>query len=242
MRVLPPFLLCLVLLSQTCVADDQADARALVEKAIAAIGGEAKLAKFTAETWKSKGTYYGMGDGVPYTGNYSLHWPGKFRMEIEGVFVIVLNNDKGWVKAGDMVTELNADQFKHQQEEHYGGWVASLLPLKEKEFKLSTTGESKIDNRDCLGVRVSREMHRDVNLYFDKQTGLLAKCEHNVNAPELGDKDVLQEVFYAGYQEADGVKVATKVTLKRDGKLFVEAENSDIKAHGTLDDSVFAKP
>lgn len=242
MRVLPPFLLCAVLLSQTCVADDAADARALVEKGIAVVGGAEKLAKFSAETWTSKGTFYGMGDGVPYTGKYALQWPGKFRMEIEGAFLLVLNGDKGWVKVADTVTELNAEQLSQQQEEHYGGWVASLLPLKEKEFKFATTGEVKIDNRDCVGVRVSREKHRDVNLYFDKQTGLLAKSEHTVNAQELGGKEVLQEVHYAGFQEIDGVKVPTKVTLKRDGKLFVEGDNTDIKAHGTLDDSVFAKP
>src|SRR2546428_8816628 len=53
-------------------ADDQADARAIVAKAIKAVGGEQKLEKFKAQTWREVGTYYGMGDGLPYTGNYAV--------------------------------------------------------------------------------------------------------------------------------------------------------------------------
>lgn len=223
-------------------ADDQADALALVKKSLVAMGGEEKVAKFKAQSWKEKGTYYGMGDGLPFTGNYTAQWPHQFRMEIEGVFTIVINKDKGWVKTQDAVNELPAEQLKHQHEELYGGWVSSLLPLKDKSFTLSPVGEVKIDSRDAIGIRVSSKDHQDVNLYFDKQTNLLIKMEHNVHADELGGKEVLQETFLADYGEADGVKVPMKATLKRDGKLFVEAEMSAIKAEGTLDDSVFAKP
>src|SRR5205807_2708706 len=72
-----------------CAGED--DARAIVNKAIQAAGGEKKLAKHNAVTMKEKGTYYGMGEGLPYTGNYSFQWPNQFRMEIEGVFLIVVN-------------------------------------------------------------------------------------------------------------------------------------------------------
>src|SRR5208282_5412821 len=76
---------------------DDKDARAIIAKAIKAAGGEAKLAKLKASTWKEKGTYYGMGDdGFPYTANYAIQWPGQFRLEVEGVFTIVLDGDKGW--------------------------------------------------------------------------------------------------------------------------------------------------
>lgn len=242
MRTLWFAVLVALVLTPVVRADDQADALALVSKSIAAMGGAEKVAKFKAQTWKEKGIYYGMGDGLPYTGNYAVQWPNQFRMEIEGVFTIVLNGDKGWVKTQDAVNEIPAEQLKHQQEEHYGGWVSSLLPLKDKMFTLSPVGELKIDNRDAVGIRVSSKDHRDVNLYFDKQTNLLIKTEHNVNANELGGKEVLQETFLTEYREADGVKVPMKVTLKRDGKLFVEAENSEVKGVGMLDDSVFAKP
>ena len=40
-------------------ADDQADLRKVIDKAIKASGGEEKLAKFKAETFKMKGKFYG---------------------------------------------------------------------------------------------------------------------------------------------------------------------------------------
>jgi hypothetical protein len=38
-------------------ADDQADAAAIVEKGLKAVGGREKVAKYKASTWKETGTY-----------------------------------------------------------------------------------------------------------------------------------------------------------------------------------------
>src|SRR5262249_29297540 len=84
----------------TTKADDADQARAIIDKAIKAVGGEEKIAKFKTQTWKNKGTYYGMGDGVPYTAIYAVSWPDKSRFEVEGGFIIsVLDGDKGWMQA-----------------------------------------------------------------------------------------------------------------------------------------------
>src|SRR6185503_2550966 len=90
-------------------ADDQADALAIVAKSIKATGGEEKLAKYNAQTWKETGTYYGMGAGLPYTGNYAAQWPKQFRMEIETVFTIVINGDSGWVQAAGETNAMTAE-------------------------------------------------------------------------------------------------------------------------------------
>src|SRR5262245_57605941 len=116
------FLVCFLALNVTsrAQADDQAEARAIIDKAIQAAGGEAKLDKFRAHTWKEKGTYYGMGDGIPYTGSYAVQWPGQFRMEIEGYFTMVLNNDKGWMKMpGGDTLEMSKEQLAEHKENHY---------------------------------------------------------------------------------------------------------------------------
>ena len=80
-------------------ADDPADARAIIDKAINALGGKDKLAQLKAQTWSESGTYYGQGKGLPYTGKYALQFPNQFRMEIEGVFTMVVNGDQGWLKS-----------------------------------------------------------------------------------------------------------------------------------------------
>lgn len=223
-------------------ADAQSDARAIIDKAIQAQGGEAKLAKFKAQTWKEKGTYYGQGNGLPYTGSYALQWPNQFRMEIEGVFTIVVNGDKGWVKQQNDTKEMSKEQLAAQKEELHGGWVSHLLPLKDKAYTLAPLGETKVNDKAAVGVKVAHKGHADVELYFDKATGLLAKSVYPVKSPEQQFKEVKQEVFYSDYREIAGVKIPMKIVLKRDGKLFVEAENLDVMPVEKLDNKVFDKP
>ena len=223
-------------------ADDAADARAIVAKAIKALGGEEKLSKFKAQTSKETGTYYGMGDGLPYTSNYAVQWPHQFRMEIVGVFTMVMNGDKGWMQMNGETREMTADELKVTQDDHFAGWITQLTPLKDKQFKLSTVGESKINDRPAVGVRVSVEKRKDVNLYFDKESGLLVKEDHRAISQEQGGKEVNQEIFFNEYKEIEGAKIATKYLIKRDGEKFVESEVHDIQAVGKLDDSVFGKP
>ncbi|MBY0522634.1 MAG: hypothetical protein K2R98_04525 [Gemmataceae bacterium] len=224
------------------VADDKADAQAIVDKALKALGGEAKLAKFKAQTWNEKGTYYGMGEGLPFTGKYAIQFPDKFRMEIENVFTIVVDGDKGWMQGGGETKDLTKEQLAGQKQMLYGGWVSSLQTIKDKEFTLATQGEIKIDKDAALGVKVSRKGKPDVLLFFDKATGLLAKSEFPVLSDELKGKEVKQETFFSEYKEVDGVKIPMKVVIKREGKVFVEAQLQDVKPLDKVDPKLFAKP
>jgi hypothetical protein len=226
-------------------ADDADAARAVIDKAIKAAGGEEKLAKFKSHTWKNRGTYYGMGmtDGVPYTANYAVAWPDKFRFEVEGGFMtLVLDGDKGWMQAMGDTREFSKEEMAQQKEDLYANGVTTLMPLKDKAFKLSLTGETKINDKPALGVKVSHKDRQDVMLYFDKDSGLLVKSERKTKVPEEGNKEVTQETLYGDYQDIEGAKMSLKITILRDGKKFVEGENFDIKPVDKLDDKTFAKP
>ena len=230
-----------VTLDSQAVGADDAPA-AIIEKSLKAVGGEANFIKHRAARWNETGTYYGSGQGQPYGGKYDIQLPGQFRMEIEGVFLIVVNGDKGWMQAGGETREMTKEEWLEQAESLHGSWVSSLVPLREKKYKLAALGDSKVEDRAVVGVRVSCEGHRDVELYFDKETGLLAKVEQRVKAAEMGGKEVTQSAIYRNYREVDGAKIPMKLAVLRDGKQFVEAEVKEYKAAGKLDDSVFAKP
>jgi hypothetical protein len=235
--------LCLLVpLTTRATAEDQADAKAIVERAIKAAGGEKNLARFKAHTWNEKGTYYGQGKGQPFTGKYAVQWPGQFRMEIEGVFTLVVDGDKGWLKSGGETTAMPKEMLAGQQGSLYGGWVSTLLPLAGKEFTLATLPAIKIDDRPAMGVKVTRKGYPDVQLYFDKGTGLLAKSEFTVRSEEEKGKQVKQESFFSAHKEIDGTKIPMKMVIKRDGKVFLEAEHYDMKPAEKLDAKVFAKP
>jgi hypothetical protein len=67
------------------------------------------------------------------------------------------------------------------------------------------------------------------------------KSEYRALSPEQG-KEVLNESYFKNYKLVEGVRTPTTIIMKQDGKLFVEANITDLKAVGKLDDSVFAKP
>ncbi|MFL5330877.1 MAG: hypothetical protein ACJ8C4_18425 [Gemmataceae bacterium] len=224
-------------------ADNSADARAVVDKAIEAAGGTEKLAKFNTTTFKQKGTYYAQGRSIPFTAKYAVQWPDRFRMEAEGAFTLVLDGDKGWTETQGKAEELSRDVFAEQKANNYFGWVTTLLPLqKDSGFKLGTQPASEVEGRAVEVVKVSRAGHADVILFFDKQTALLVKSEYRGTAKDLGGKEVLFESFYKDYQRNEGAKLPTKLLMKRDGDKRVESEIFDMKAEKKLEEKLFTKP
>jgi hypothetical protein len=224
------------------VKADEAKARQVVDKAIKTLGGADKITRYPCSTFKQKGTYYGQGQGLPYEGVNSIQHPDRFAVEIQGVFKLVVNGKQGWTKMGDMTKEMTAEELDVQRGQIYHGWVASLLPLKEKEYKLSEFGNDTINGRPAVGVNVNRDGRPTVTLLFDKEKGLLLKSSTIVKSPENDNKEVVEEVIYSEYKEVEGIPSPTKLLINRDGKKFVEAEISDLKLLEKLDDSVFGKP
>jgi ribosomal protein L20A (L18A) len=220
-------------------ADEPKD---IIEKAIKATGGEEKLAKYKAQTWSAKGKYYGMGEGQDYTAEYAMQHPDKFKFTVTGIFTIVYDGSKGWRKMGEETSEMTPEQLTEQKEQMYAGYIATLLPLREKTYTLTPLGEVKVGNRAAVGVKVSSKGHRDVNLYFDKESNLLTKSETTVKDEQQNGKEVNQEELYSDHQDVEGVKIPMKMTITRDGKKFVEAENSNVKLLEKLDDNTFTKP
>ena len=229
-------------------ADDSADARALVDKAVKAHGGQDKLDKFAGQVVKFKGQFHGMGQAVPMTGEVAVQGATRQKIDVEVEaggqkfqVAFVLNGDKGWAKIGNETKEMTKDELAEAKEQAYAGWVATLAPLKDKGFTLATVGEIRIDKRPALGVKVTSKGHRDVDLYFDKESGLLVKVETRVKDEGSG-QEVTEETFPGEYKDVQGTKQAMKFTVKRDGKLYMEGEATEVTLAEKLDDNVFAKP
>ena len=232
----------------TARADEQSDLKAVIDKALKAHGGADNITKYKAATSKVKGTFYGSGQEISFTGDYASQAPGqranRIEAEVNGMkfaFAQVVNGDRGWKKTNDQVEELDKDTLAEEKERTYSDWLSSLAPLRDKEFKLSTLGESKIGKQTAVGVNVARKDHRDVKLFFDKASGLLLKKETRLKDIE-GGREVNQETFYHDYKIVQGVQHAMKMEIKWDGKPYVEFEVTEIKPEEKLDESVFAKP
>jgi hypothetical protein len=219
---------------------DAKDARAIIDKAIKAGGGEEKLQRHQSTTFTEKGNYYGMGEGLPYTGSYHVQWPDQFKMEIQGLFTMVLNKDKGWMNFGGEAKELGKEELANQIKDTKAGWICTLLPLKDKAFTLTVIGEAQVEKKPATGVKVTRKDYPEVQLYFDKDSGRLVKSGFRSFAQDLM-KEVNLEHFYYDYKEMDGAQVPTRMVIKRDGKLFIDSTMVELKA-GKIDNKVFAMP
>src|SRR5687768_11645415 len=86
-------------------AQEAKEAGVILDKAIKALGGEEKLGKLKAITWKTKGTLTLMGSDNPITTNSTMQGLDHIRQEFEGEFggnkiqgVTVVAGDKGWRK------------------------------------------------------------------------------------------------------------------------------------------------
>ena len=239
-----------LLLGGAVRADDAADVKAVLDKAIAAHGGADNLTKYKAATMRIKGKIHGViADALVYSGEVASQLPDRLRVEVSVTVmgmdfktVQVLSGDKGWVQLNDKVMEMSKEQLAESKEQMYVSAVSHLVALRDKAYKLSPLGDGKVDGKDAVGVRVEHKDHRDVSLWFDKKGGLLLKSETRAKDPMAGDKEFTVEALYADYKKVDGVQAAHKITVKRDGKLFVESDSSDLKVADKLDDSTFEKP
>ncbi len=228
-------------------ADEQADLQKIIDKAIKAQGLD-KAPKHKAATFKLKGVVHTNGMDIDFTGEYQTQEPDKVRvvttvtvMGNEITFTSVLNGDKGWLQVMGNTQEMDKDAIAAAKEEIYAGKVNDLTTLKEKGYKLSSLAERKFGDRTAVGITVSHEGHKDIFLFFDKETGMLLASERQARDAMSG-QEFKQESQYGDYKEVDGVKRPHRINIKRDGEKFVEGEITEYKTLDKLDDSVFAKP
>ena len=235
-------------------ADDAADAKAVVEKAVKARGGSDNLAKYKADVLKIKGAVHVSGLDIDFTGEISFQQPDKSRAVIEGTVMgtnfkstRVVNGDKGWIDdlVGDarQLRDMSKEELAEERESQNANSIARLAVLADKAYTLSTVGESKVGDKEAVGILVKRKGYRDVSLFFDKKTHLLLKSETRVKDPQGGgDTEFTQEAFYDDYKKVGDLQVAHKLTIKRDGKAFLESEATEFKPEEKLVDGLFAKP
>jgi len=227
---------------------DDAGANAILDKAIKALGGEEKLSKAKAATWKAKGTISFNGNENQFSSQMTIDGLDRFRSEFEGTFngndvkgVTVLNGDKGWRKFGDNGMELDEDGVANEKRRLYLQVVpATLVSLKGKDFKVETAGEEKVGDKPALGLKVKGPDGKEFTLYFDKESGLPVKLVATVMG--FGGEEFTQETTYSTYKEFDGIKHATKTESKRNGEKFVETELVDFKLLDKVDPKTFDDP
>jgi len=239
-----------VCLHLTCAAvlraDEKDEAKAVLDKALKAMGGEAKVAKLKAGTWKATLTASDGGKDVSVVSEGTWQGLHHYHINADATFdgrtetaVFVVNGDKGWGKHGERVDEAK-EELPLIKNGLYAMRAPQLLPdFKGKDFTLSHLGEMKINDKAAVGVSVAHKEFKDISIFFDVESGLPVKTEIHLTDPR--GKEITVEFFYSDFKEMEGIKHPTKLLIKFDNK-EAKMEMTEIKAKDKVEESEFAKP
>ncbi len=228
-------------------ADDQPDARRVVDRALKAMGGAEKVSRFATATFKVKLTHEEQSKLSMVVGEGAWHGLDKVRLDGEltgpgGTDKIgaVINGTKGWMQKGARSEEAPENMLQALRNGFYAIRMPHLLPeLRDKAYTLAPQGEQKVDDKETVGLTISHKDRPDVVVHFDKETGLPVKSEVRVTEP--GGQELNVEFHFSNYREVDGVKQPMKITIKAAGEPIV-VELTEIQAKDKVDESQFAKP
>ncbi len=244
---------CIVLLTLASLGDfsrlesAQPTSREIIEKAIAAHYGTSKITKPKGIQLDIKGK---VTSPLPFkvTRGTVFMLPGRYRYELDievnrnNVSLIkVFDGEDIWVRTKKTTKIKDKKQVQQSKGSVHAEGVSSLLPLRQKKYKLSPLGELDIKGTPTIGVRVSCKGHADVGLYFDKKTFLLRKVDFN-NLDPFKSQQVLMERFYSGYKQLNGIAAPTRLVVHGNGSPYAKYEISSFEFVDRMDATLFEKP
>ena len=235
----------LLLLPLALRADDEKEARALLRRAIAALGGEKALSRPHALAGRSMGTLHAGGKTEAVANRFLVQGLDKLRWEAEAgssAFVLGLDGSKGWISGNGGKA---ADLPKEHAEALRRGLLAlriaeTLVPLA-KGWKLSHLGEMEVDGTPCVGLKATRKGQPAIDLHFDKKTLLPRKVEIRLTKPGESAETALAGLL-SGYKKIGGRLRFTKLTVEQDGTKLLEMERKEVKQTDEADAATFERP
>jgi hypothetical protein len=234
-----------LIMSALTGADDTKECKAIVEKAIAAAGGEEKLAQLQAATWRTRSS------SILKTATATLagQLPDKFRAESEAEIdgkavrqVRIVNGDRGWIQINGKTERMSPEMVAASKITFYHKSLAwALLPLREPGLQFTPLGAAVVNGRQAVGIRVVQSGRPAVKMYFDRVTGLPVKTETILRDPKTG-KDVTTELTYSDHRNFSGLNLPGRTTTWKDGQYFGHLEVLDFHPEKKLDDKLFQAP
>ena len=222
----------------------------VIERAIEVTGGKYAWSEMRALHTKSQGTLLWPGtNSFTYAADTSLQMPDRIRNQMKinrsatqpDEVLVVVDGSQGWEQTGSRVRKLPMTTLAEAREESYGANLLWLMSLRGRAgFILTLLGESVSNDQTLVGVLVTSQGHAEVKLYFDKDTGLLTKRVQSL--PTAGRARILQEASYEEYRDFEGLKLATKFSVSRDGKRYAEVKMLDADFSTGFDDRLFVRP
>jgi hypothetical protein len=231
--------------------------KVIVARALSALGGEEKLARWNVGVIKYKVAVEPLPPTIlarlDVVIEEAFQLPGHMKRSVTGKagdedfkMAWVVNDDKGWLKRKDdpPVPIKNDKQSKKAIVNLARHSFASFFAVNELSadgVTLKVMGEEKVEGRPCIVVQGEAETRETVHFCFDKTNALVLKSKKTAAHPLTG-KMALLESYMSDYKDIDGGSVPMRIRATSDGKPIFDIKFIDLKFPRKLDEKVFAKP
>jgi hypothetical protein len=225
----------------------------IIRKAIEAHGGKAHLVGLTSYYARGKGSLFLLPphetESYAFTAEYWFQDPDKtkhvFDFKVDGKtsrVIRVWDGKRGWQKKDGRTEEFNIDEVADFRRSIYKNKLRRLYPLLEEasSFVLGTVAEAVVLDRPAFGIKVGSKGQKDVNLYFDKDNGLLVKIVSENTGPN-GQPVMFEEIFTA-YKLFSGIRYPFKRLQLIGRKKYIEDEIVELRILPGIPREQFVRP
>lgn len=225
--------------------------QALIEKAVAAVGGAARIDGITSYQEKSTTLQPRRQSEVEIKNNLTLLFPDRLRLERVGPdfnnpattrqMAVVITPSESFTAAPNGVQPLNDIARLDQEREIKRRPLSILRARKSANFKPAAIGSGKVGEATVEQVAVELE-GTSYTLAIDSATGRLLSLSYQRRGPEGTFGQFVQE--FSDFRTVDGLTLPFKISATFDGQPW-KGQSATIEAiniNGKVDPALFEKP
>jgi hypothetical protein len=242
-------------------SDNARKARALLEQAVQALGGQAYL---TYQNKNEQGRYYPLYHGrtstlgIPYS--YYVQYPDKDRFEVlaekdihvipgtidiggikskKSVMVLIHNGMKGYETTYKGTAAQDPEDLANylRRRQHSLEWVFRKW-ISDPGVALFSDGVAIVDGKAADQVSLLNSQNDAVTVYLDQNTHLPIKTSYSWRDPEDKQRNVEEEV-YDNYRPMQGILTPHSVVRNFNGEMSQQRFVYEVKYNLPIPDLMF---
>jgi zinc protease len=221
------------------------DVRDLVARAVAAKGGLERLRSI--RTVKASATVTvldGPSGRVDIPTTTSIAYPGGFRIDAQtpaGPLVQAFSNGEFWVQEGRRGAQQAPTAFAEEMRGNVQrDAVPMLLALRDGKLSATSLPDVTKDGRALKVIVVKGAGMRPVSVMLDPESALIVR--QRFLGPGIGPGAAVTEEAFSDYRDVNGLKVAFRATVYRNGAPVLERVLHTFELNVPLASSLFSKP
>jgi hypothetical protein len=243
-------------------AKSDESASQLLREMIAAHTGNSpdRLEKFKVCTFTRTGIMDGTG-WLPTSWTIDLAWPDRYRFRTEmqttqdGVTltqnqIFAMSPSSAWrmfglTRAGQQTQEkreqvtLDPDGARTLRTQMQEDSTLLLFPLVDAKTVVARGADQTVHGQELIGLHVWTPALEYAQLSFDKKTKLLTRLIYNGREAHV---NMVKELVVTEYQEFDGVKLASKLYVKANGRTLADWNKLTVTTGKPIDPKAFDTP